>query len=72
VLEASKIRLHPNPSQEPIFVVPFGGTRFVWHKALEIKKAACDETRIASLLYTIKSMLPVWKGEFSRRKNGDS
>ena len=40
MLNATKIRLYPTALQELIFVAQFGCTRFVWNKALGMKKAA--------------------------------
>ena len=73
MLNATKIRLYPTTEQEPIFAAQFGCTRFVWNKALGMKKAAWEERQESLSCYTIKSMLPVWKsGEFPWLKECDS
>lgn len=73
MLTATKLRLYPTAEQEQLLAVQFGCARFVWNRALAMKRAAWEEQKESLSCYTIKSMLPVWKdGEFPWLKNADS
>lgn len=62
MLTATKIRLYPTADQERHLAVQFGCARFVWNRALAMKRAAWQERKESLSCYTIKGMLPVWKG----------
>lgn len=73
MLTATKIRLYPTADQEQLLAVQFGCARFVWNRALALKRAAWLERRETLSCYTIKGLLPVWKaGEFPWLKDADS
>lgn len=73
MLTATKIRLYPTAEQEQAMAVQFGCARFVWNRALAMKRAAWQERQESLSCYTIKGMLPVWKnGEFPWLKEADS
>lgn len=73
MLSSTKVRLYPTNKQEPLLEAQFGCTRFVWNRALAMKKVAWDERHESLSCYTIKSMLPDWKkGDFPWLKNADS
>lgn len=73
MLIATKIRLYPTAAQEQRLAVQFGCARFVWNRALTMKRTAWQERKEALSCYTIKGMLPVWKnGEFPWLKDADS
>ena len=73
MLLATKIRLYPTAQHEQALAAQFGCVRFIWNRALAMKKAAWDERKESLSCYTIKSMLPVWKkGEFPWLKDADS
>ncbi|MFN9708259.1 MAG: helix-turn-helix domain-containing protein [Burkholderiales bacterium] len=53
--------------------MPFGCARFVWNRALAMKRAAWQEHQEALSCDTIKGMLPAWKaGECPWLKEADS
>ena len=73
MLSATKFRLYPTPEQAQLLARQFGCVRFVWNRALAMKRAAWTERQESLSCYTIKSMLPVWKkGEFPWLKEADS
>ena len=73
MLTATKIRLYPTADQEQYLAVQFGCARFVWNRALAMKRAAWQERKESISCYTIKGMLPVWKaGEFPWLNDADS
>ena len=73
MLTATKIRLYPTADQEQLLAAQFGCARFVWNRALAMKRAAWQERKESLSCYTIKGMLPVWKdGEFPWLKDADS
>jgi putative transposase len=73
MLTATKLRLYPTADQVQTLAVQFGCVRFVWNRALAMKKAAWDERQESLSCFTIKSMLSVWKkGEFPWLKDADS
>ena len=73
MLTATKIPLYPTADQEQRLAVQFGCARFVWNRALAMKRAAWQERKESLSCYTIKGMLPVWKaGEFPWLKDADS
>jgi putative transposase len=73
MLTATKIRLYPTTDQEQDLAVQFGCARFVWNRALAMKRAAWQERHEALSCYTIKGMLPDWKaGECPWLKEADS
>jgi putative transposase len=73
MLTATKIRLYPTADQEQSLSVQFGCVRFVWNRALAMKRTAWEERQESLSCYTIKGMLPVWKkGEFPWLKDADS
>ena len=73
MLTATKIRLYPAADQEQRLAAQFGCARFVWNRALAMKRAAWQERKESLSCYTIKGMLPIWKGgEFPWLKDADS
>jgi hypothetical protein len=73
MLAATKLRLYPTAEQARSLEVQFGCARFVWNRALAMKKAAWDERGQSLSCYTIKGMLPEWKaGEYPWLKDADS
>nr|MBP8277378.1 helix-turn-helix domain-containing protein [Propionivibrio sp.] len=73
MLSATKFRLYPTAEQAQLLARQFGCVRFVWNRALAMKRAAWSERQESLSCYTIKSMLPVWKkGEFPWLKEADS
>ena len=73
MLVATKFRLYPNEAQRQSLAVQFGCARFVWNRALAMKRTVWLERKESLSCYTIKGMLPVWKGcEFPWLKDADS
>ena len=70
---ATQIRLYPSSAQQDIIARQLGCVRFVWNKALSLKKAAWAERHESLSLPTLITMLPVWKaGDYPWLKDADS
>ncbi len=73
MFHATKIRLYPNAAQQDLIARQLGCVRFVWNKALALKKAAWEERREPLSIHTLITMLPVWKaGDHPWLKDADS
>ena len=46
MFHATKIRLYPNAAQQDLIARQLGCVRFVWNKALDVKKVAWNMTGI--------------------------
>ena len=70
---ATKIRLYPTADQQNLIARQMGCVRFVWNKALDLKKTAWNERRESLSIADISALLPVWKsGEYPWLKEADS
>ena len=59
MFRATKIRLYPTAAQQDLIARQLGCVRFVWNKALDLKKATWEERRESLSLHTLITMLPV-------------
>ena len=64
MLKATKIRLYHTAEQCEALQKQFGGVRWLWNRALDMKLTAWKEYKENLSCYTIKAMLPQWKEEF--------
>ena len=73
MFHATKIRLYPNAAQQDLIARQLGCVRFVWNKALDVKKVAWRERRESLSIHTLITMLPVWKArDYPWLKEADS
>ena len=55
---ATKIRLYPTADQQNLIARQMGCVRFVWNKALNLKKTAWDERWESLSIADISALLP--------------
>ena len=58
---AYKYRFYPTPEQEELLLRTFGCARFVYNKALEIRKKSWEENKIKVSYGDTSKMLTVWR-----------
>lgn len=56
-----KYRIYPNASQREQIARTLGCCRFVYNRALDVKKAAYDKSKKAVSAYDLMKMIPAWK-----------
>ncbi len=72
MLNATKLRIYPNKGQKDKLAQQFGCARFVFNRALALKKEAWDSEQDSISCYEIKKQLPYWKKELPWLKEADS
>ncbi len=72
MLNATKIRIYPNKDQKNKLAEQFGCVRFVYNRALALKKEAWESSQESLSLYEIKKLLPGWKKELDWLAEADS
>lgn len=72
MLNATKIRLYPNPSQEKSLAAQFGCARWVWNEALAETKRLYEKTGKGLGYHAMTVRLPGLKSEFPWLKDADS
>lgn len=72
MLSATRIRIFPTDEQCQTLAMQFGCARFVYNRALAMKRAAWKESQESLSRYMLQSLLPQWKQELPWLKDADS